>query len=246
MKKAIRRHLFLILSFAMIFTTMGTTFAQEKKIQDSAELSYVQTGGNTDIMTFSGNNTLKYGFSEKWAGSWVVGILYGETDGVNNAERYNTDLRTDYTASDTLYYYAQGGWLRDKFSGIDNRLYLGPGAGCKLLAGDRQNLSVEAGLNYAKEMYTDDTDNNFLEGRVLGKYEFVFDPKTKFTQTVEYLQNFDDGTKFRINAVSGLTTKLTDMFSLKTSYEINFQNEPTPDTLNQTDTLFSVALVVNF
>ena len=234
-----------VLSLMLIFTTTAS-FAQEKKWEDAAELSYVQTGGNTDVLTFSVKNELKYSFSQKWIGSWKLGILYGETDGVNNAERYSTDLRTDYTASDTLYYYALGGYLKDKFSGIDKRLYLGPGAGYKILTGDRHFLSTEAGLDYAQETYTDDTDNTFLEGRLLGKYEYVFNPKTKFTQSAEYLHNFDEADKFRINTVSALTTQLTDMFSLKASYEMNYQNEPSPETLEKTDTLFSVALVVNF
>ncbi len=248
MKTTRIRNFAVIIWVAMILIPNGATFAeeQEKKWEDSAELSYVQTGGNTDVMTFSGNNTLKYNFSEKWASTWKLGALYGETDGENNAERYYTDIQTDYNASDTLFYYLKAGWLKDKFAGIDSRVYLGPGAGYKFLKGDRQFLSAEAGLNYATESYTDDTDSDFLEGRVLGKYEFVFNSKTKFTQTAEYLHNFDNSEKYRINTLTGLVTQLTDMFSLKISYEIKFQNEPSPETLDQTDTLFSVALVVNF
>lgn len=246
MKTTPMRSLIVTLWVALILIPTGSTLADEKQWEDSAELSYVQTGGNTDIMTFSGNNSLKYSFSEKWVGTWKLGALYGETDGVNNAERYYTDLRMDYGASDTLYCYAIAGWLQDKFAGIDRRLYVGPGAGYKFLNSERHNLSTEAGLSYAAETYSDDTDSNFLEGRFMGKYEFVFNPKTKFTQTAEYLHNFDDSEKYRINTLTGLVTQLTDMFSLKISYEMNFQNEPTPETLDQADTLFSVALVVNF
>ena len=246
MKSTRIKNLAAIICFALILISTGGAFAEDKQWEDSAELSYVQTGGNTDIMTFSGKNTLKYGFSEKLAGTWKLGALYGETDGENNAERYYTDLRMDYKASDELYYYIMTGWLKDKFAGIDKRVYVGPGAGYVFLNSEHQNLSTEAGLSYATESYTDNTDNNFLEGRVLGKYEFIFNPKTKFTQTVEYLHNFDDSEKYRINTLTGLVTQLTDMFSLKISYEINFQNEPSPETLDQTDTTFSVALVVNF
>ena len=220
-------------------------WAQPKAWEDSAELSYVQTGGNTDVLTFSAKNKLTYNFSEKWSGMWKVGILYGETDGVKNAERYNTDLRTDYKPNERHYYYAMAGWFQDKFAGIDNRYYLGPGAGYRLLNGERNILDVEAGLNYAMEDYTDDTRNDFLEGRGFTKYEFVFNPKTRFSQSLEYLHNFDDGSKYRINTVTALTTALTEMFSLKVSYEINYNNKPTPESLKQTDTVFAAALVVN-
>jgi putative salt-induced outer membrane protein len=224
----------------------GISWANENKWEDTAELSYVQTGGNTDVLTFSGNNSLKYTFSESWTSTWDVGLLYGKTDGDKNAERYYTDLRTDYKASDRLYYYALGGWLKDPFAGIDERFYLGPGAGYKILTGKTHFLSTEASLNYATETYTDESDGDFMEGRFLGKYEYVFNPKTKFTQKGEYLHNFDDSEKYRVNTVSSLTTQLTDMFSLKVKYEVKYQNKPSPETLENTDTLFSVALVVNF
>lgn len=246
MKFVIGKCLVILVSLALIPVIAGTAAAQEKKWDDAAELSYVQTGGNTDVLTFSGNNSLKYSFSEIWTGTWDVGLLYGKTDGVKNAERYFTDLRTDYEVTDKLYYYALGGWLKDEFAGIDKRIYLGPGAGYKIWTGETHYLSAEAGLDYAQEAYTDGSDNNFLEGRLLGKYEYVFNPKTKFSQTAEYLHNFDDAGKFRINTVTSLITQLTNMFSLKVTYETNYQNEPTPETLKKTDTLFSVALVVNF
>lgn len=228
----------------LTFTNM--LWAADKTFEDSAELSYVQTGGNTDVLTFSGNNTLKYRFSSRWAGAWKIGALYGKTDGEENAERYYTDLRADCKASDRLYYYGLGGWFRDKFSGIDNRYYLGPGVGYHILTGDRQFLSTEVGLNYANEEYANHTRNEFMEGRLFGKYEYVFNPKTKFSQIAEYLHNFSDSGKFRINSTTAVTTMLSDMFSLKLSYEINYNNKPTPDSLKQTDTIFSVALVVNF
>jgi len=246
MKFRIRKHLIVLLTIAFLSATAGTAAAQEKVWEDAAELSYVQTGGNTDVLTFSGNNSLKYDFSEKLTGTWDLGLLYGKTDGEKTAERYYTNLRLDYNMSNRLYCYAMGGWMKDEFAGIDKRIYLGPGSGYKIWTGDKQYLSTEVGLDYAQETYTDGSDNSFLEGRVFGKYEYVFNPKTKFSQTAEYLHNFDDAEKFRINTVTGLITQLTDMFSLKVTYEMNYQNEPSSATLEKTDTIFSVALVVNF
>lgn len=232
----------LILSF--IFVQLS--WAEDKRIEDAAELSFVQTGGNTDVMTLSGKNNLKYRFNEEWIGQWDIGVLYGKTDGVEVAERYYTDLRLDYKFTKKLYFYGLGGWLKDKFAGIDQRYYLGPGVGYQFMDGERHFLSAEMGLSYAKEDYTDDTEDDFLEGRAFGKYEFVFNPKTKFSQTAEYLQNFDDSDKFRVNSETAVTTTLTDIISLKVSYLIIYNNRPIPEYLNETDTIFSIALVANF
>lgn len=235
-----------LLCLTVITTTHNSTRAAEKKPwSDAAELSYVQAGGNSDVTTFAAKNTLKYSFWERWTGTWRAGVLYGQTDGIKSAERYETDLRMDYSASERFYYYGLAGWLQDKFAGFDSRYYAGPGAGYRFVDGPRHFLSSELGANYAKEEYTDETESDFLEGRAFGKYEYVFNDNVKFSQQVEYLHNFQDSDKYKINATTELTTKLTDQFSVKVSYEVRYDNRPTPDTLKNTDTLLSVALVVN-
>ena len=250
MKKRLQTGLFIVFSFVLILTTAATATAQDKEPsrqwEDTAEMSYVQTGGNTEIMTFSAANTLKYNFSEQWAATWGIAALYGETEGINTAERYATDLRADYKTATPLFYYAKAGWLQDTFAGIDQRLYAGPGAGYQFLAGEKHFLSAEAGLNMVTEEYPNGDDSQFLEGRLFGSYDYAFNEKTKFSQIAEYLYNFDSSSKYRVNATTSLTTMLTDLFSLKVSYAVNFQNEPTPETLENTDTILSVALVVNF
>lgn len=253
MGKGTRTSLAALITFALILIFTPTIQAQEKagadtpkNWEDAAELSYVQTAGNTEVLTFSAKNLIKYGFSEKLDGSWEAGLLYGKTDGEKNAERYYSDLRLDYKPSENLYYYLMGGWLKDEFAGIDQRIYLGPGAGYNILTGERQTLSTEAGIDYANETYTDDTEADFMEGRFMAEYEYIFNPKTKFTQSAEYLHNFDNADKFRINTATAITTQLTDIFSLKVTYEVNYQNEPSPEVLENTDSTFSAALVVNF
>jgi putative salt-induced outer membrane protein len=242
----LKNYLAILASLAQIVFMAGVSSAQERNWEDAAELSYVQTGGNTEVLTFSGKNSIKYAFSESWTSEWDVGLLYGKTDGEKTAEQYYTDLRTDYNFSDNLYYFLLGGWEKDRFSGLDKRIYLGPGMGYNILTGETHFLSTEAGIDYATEDFTDGSDHEFMEGRVLSEYEYVFNPKTKFKQTAKYLHNFEDADKFRINTVSSLTTQLNDMFSLKVNYELKYRNQPSPRTLKKTDTLFSVALVVNF
>jgi putative salt-induced outer membrane protein YdiY len=43
-----------------------------------------------------------------------------------------------------------------------------------------------------------------------------------------------------------LITALAGNFALKTSYEVRYQNRPIPEDLDETDTILTVALVVNF
>jgi len=220
--------------------------AEESKWQDEAELSFVSTGGNTEVTSLSAKNKLTYQFTEKLKGQWDLSALYGETEDVRTAERYATQVRLDYDLTDRIYMAGIGGWQQDEFAGIEQRLYLGPAVGYKILTGPKHTLSAEGGIDYVTEEYTNDEDADFMRGRAFGSYEFLLTEKSKFSQTLELLYAFDDGDNYNINSVSALITSLSDTFSIKTSYEILYDNEPVPDTLEETDTILSVALIVNF
>jgi putative salt-induced outer membrane protein len=45
---------------------------------------------------------------------------------------------------------------------------------------------------------------------------------------------------------TALISALSDYLSLKTSYVVKYNNQPVPATLEETDTILSVTLVVNF
>jgi putative salt-induced outer membrane protein len=236
----------LFVALCICVTMVSAAHAEEKKWTDEAEFSFVSTGGNTEIVSLSGKNLLKYTFTDKLLGTWRLGALYGKTDNVKTAERYLTDLRLDYSFSDRIYFFGIGGWLQDKFTGIESRYYIGPGAGYRFLTGPKHFLDGEGGFNFVSEDYINDTEEDFLEGRLYGLYQYSFSEKNKFSQSLEFLYDFDDSDNYMINSETAFITALSDYLSLKTSYEIRHDNEPVPATLKETDTILSVTLVVNF
>lgn len=235
----------IILSLIMV-STAG--FAEEKKWKDEGELSYVETGGNTEVSTLSVKNKLTYNFSESTSGSWKLGILNGETSGVKTAESYSTELRVDHLLSERLYAALIGGWLKNKFAGIDARYYVGPAIGYKVLVGPKHFLKTEAGVDYVSEEYRTipKTDADYARGRVLGEYGYEFSKTSKFTQSLEYLHDFDNSDNYNMNSVTAVITSLNANFSLKTSYEVRFDNQPVPATLDDTDTILSVSILATF
>ena len=236
----------LFVTLCICVAVVSAAHAEEKKWTDEAELSFVSTGGNTEIVSLSGKNLLKYTVTDKLLWTWRLGALYGETNNAKIAERYFTDLRLDYSFSDAIYFFGIGGWLQDKFTGIESRYYIGPGVGYRVLTGPKHFLDAEAGFNFASEDYINDTEEDFLEGRLYGLYQYHFSKKNKFSQSLELLYDFDDRDNYRINSETAFITALSDYLSLKTSYEIEHDNEPVPATLKETDTILSVTLVVNF
>ena len=221
---------------------------KEKRFSNETSLSAVSTTGNTDSLSLAGKNDMKYKFSDRWSGSWVIGAIYNETSGVKEAERYFTDLRADFSINDRWYAYGLGSWLRDEFAGFDNRISIGPGVGYKFLIGPKHFLSGEGGLNYAYEDYTDPGENNeqFLEGRLYGIYEWAFTEKTKFSQGLEYLQSFENGSTWKLNSETAFTTAITEILALKVSYSVFYNNKPRPSTLDKTDTIFATSLVITY
>lgn len=235
-----------VMVLLVVFAMVTAVFAEEKKWADEAELSFVDTVGNTDVVSLSAKNLLKYTFSEELKGAWKLSALYGESEGVKNAERYATELRLDYLLTDQLFSALIAGWLEDEFAGIESRYYLGPAVGYKFLNGPRHFLVSEVGPNYVKEEYTDGTEKDYLEGRAFGQYQYAFTEKNRFSQSLEFLCDFEDSDNYRVNSETALISALSDYLSLKASYEIKYDNKPVPSTLEETDTILSVTLVVNF
>jgi putative salt-induced outer membrane protein len=247
-KEQMRRLVFVGVFF-LFFSAAPGVYSQdkdEKRWTDEAELSFVDTGGNTDLMSLSAKNLLTYTFDENLSGMWKLSALYGESDGVKNAERYATEIRLEYLVTEQLFSSIMAGWLKDEFSGIYSRYYLGPGVGYKFLAGPKHFLEGELGVNYVTDEYTDDTEADYMQGRAFGKYEYAFTKKNKFSQSVEFLYDFEESENYNINSETALISALSDYLSLKATYEIKYDNEPVPATLEETDTILSITLVVTF
>ncbi len=232
--------------FLVVFAMDTGGYAEEKRWDYQAELSFVDTGGNSDVTSLSVKNTLKYKFTEKLFSNWKVGALYGKSGGKKNAENYFTALRLDYSITEQFYVSAITGWQKDEFAGIDSMYYLGPSVGYKFLTGHKHLLLGEAGLRYVGEEYTNDTDKDYLSSRAFAKYEYPFTEKNKVSQSLEFLCDFKDSNNYNLNSETALISAFSNVFSLKTSYVIRFDNQPVPSTLKKTDTVLALTLIANF
>lgn len=220
--------------------------ANNKSWSDDAELSYVSTSGNSSVSTLAAKNLYTQKLAEHLSFLWKLEALKGKSDGVMTAERYFTDLRLEYDYTERAYSYVNTGWMTDKFAGVDERVNVGVGGGYKFLNGPQSFLKSEAGVSAVKESYIDNTDRRFTEGRVFGEYVYAFTKKNKFSQSIEYLHDFDNTGNYRYNSETAVTATMTDNLSLKVSYLIKYDHEPIPSTLGKRDTIFSTAIVASF
>lgn len=231
---------------SILACSMSEANTEQKNWSDEAELSYVETGGNTDTSTFALKNELQVKLAEKSSASWKLGALSNTSDGVRNAEAYYMELRGDHLFTERVYLYLKTGWEKDTFAGLDSRLYGGPGLGYKILTGPKHLLFAEAGLNYVNEKYTNNTEDDFISDRFFGKYEFVFSETNKFSQSLEYLCPLEESADYNVISETAVTSALAANYSLKASYTVKYDTLPVPNTLDNTDTVFGTALVATF
>jgi putative salt-induced outer membrane protein YdiY len=248
-----KRTVFSMVLFIAICIVATIAFADEKQEEkpgkawaDEGEVSFVNTGGNTQVTSLAAKNQLKYKFSDKLLATWKLGAVYAKDHDVKTAENYFTDLKVDYLFTEKFYSLADAGWLQNKFVGIDQRLYGGLGVGYKFLTGPAHFLVGELGLHYVSDSYTDGTNKDYPAGRAFGKYTYAFTEKNKAYQSLEFLYDFNDSNNYDVNSETAIISALNGSLSMKTAYTINYRNAPVPSTLKKTDTMLMVALVVNY
>ncbi len=138
---------------------------------------------------------MKYKFNDRLLGSWKVGAVSAETSDVKTAESYFTDLKLDYQNTLRLYSFANAGWQQNKFAGVDEHVYGGVGEGYKFLDGPAHFLIGELSIMYVADKYTDTTKKDYPGGRAFAKYTYAITEKNKFSQSLEYLNDFNDSQK---------------------------------------------------
>ncbi len=238
--------IFKIVLFIIIGVCMSSSlFAQDKNWSNSTELSFVNTSGNTEVTTFAAKDKLTYKFSPKIETILRLSALYGKSDGVKNSENYSAKLKGTYLISERFYTGIVAGWSKDIFAGIDSKIWVGPALGYKVLTGPKHTLDFEAGIEYVDEKFTDDTKNDYFNGRAFTEYAYAFSEKSNVSQSLEFNYDFENSNNYDLASVTAVTTALSDMLSLKASYNINFVNAPVPTTLKKTDTTLSVSLIIN-
>jgi putative salt-induced outer membrane protein YdiY len=93
-----------------------------------AELSFLSTSGNTDTSSLGGALELNYN-PKPWLFTLKGSVLHAATDGITTAETYTASAKASRDLTERLDVFVGGGWLRNRFSGIQNLWNFDGGAG---------------------------------------------------------------------------------------------------------------------
>lgn len=210
----------------------------------SGTIGFVQTSGNTDLVTLNVGQELSYR-AERVGLRQSFSTVYGRSEGETNASSWRAGVRGDYRFSRAVAVFVRLSYDRDRFAGISRRLEEGAGFAVTALQRPRDLLELEAGLDLVQERSTLGTGEDFVAGRGAVRYTRRFSDADQpyFQQSFELLPNLESTDDFRFNSESALVAPLSRQLALKVSYVIRLDNQPEPG-FEKTDRVLTSALQI--
>ena len=227
------------------FATTDASVFDEPEADLSAELGGTFAGGNAVYRTVNGALAAGYRWQRNKLsldGSVAIGqaIIDAEGDGIiddadratglqENARRYQADLRYDrfLTERDALYVLA--GAFVDPYAGYDLRAHEQLGYARILVASDATELRAEVGFDVAQEFYVEGIDPataNIYAAKVLLGLTHQLNESVSVAEQVEVYENVIDPADVRVINGASVSAALSDVFSLKVSHALTYDNVP--------------------
>ena len=227
--------------------------AQEPKktVSFTGDVGFVNTAGNTHLTTLNVGDKLTVNAGKALL-TQTFALVYGKSDGEQNANSQIVRGRADYPLTASLGMYAFVGYERNRFAGIDHRTDEGVGLALAAWKSEANQLDLEAGVGLVQEHLLPDPDvdltvsDNFVAGRAAAKYKHSFSKATYFQQTLEFLPNLETSSDYRLNSESALVAPLSSHFGLKAAYLIKYNHAPPSPALEKTDRMLTTGLQVSW
>jgi putative salt-induced outer membrane protein len=238
-----------IVSIVLTVLTASTVLAQDappKPVKATGDISFVKTGGNTDVLSLGVSDKVEWKASDRFTFKQNFGWDYGETDDETSANALLTGLRGEYSLTRRVLVFVGVNYDYNMFAGVKRRFEEYAGLGFVLIEKPKDILRFDAGMSYFQEwaLYTD-VSSNFLAGRFAGDYKHLFAEKAYFQQVVEFIPNFEVSDDYRLNSESSLVAPLSTSFAIKVGYIVRYRGLP-PDGVKKTDTVFRTGLQVTY
>jgi putative salt-induced outer membrane protein len=220
--------------------------AQEKTWERRAELSYVQTTGNSRSETASFKLDVN-GKGEKNRAFMRLLYLLMRDEGQQKANKFSSGIRYERVFTGRLFGFIDTGYLRDRFAGFEHRVSAGPGIGYDMMTGEKQVLkSLVSGMYvYEKYAVNDHNSDRFATLKMALNYGWNIKENVSFKTNGNYSVSLKDHEKYYINVESSLSVGINSRFSIGISYLVNYQNLVPAPHIRSTDTSFLTSLIVN-
>lgn len=215
--------------------------------KNTANLSFVVTGGNASTSTLSVDDKLKRSWEnaelsfqggalrvktadDRFAVGTVsdFAIVEDSTRALDN-ERYYFFGRYDRDITKKFFWVVGGGWDRDGNAGIDSRTMVWGGVGNTWRSDEHMRFKTDYGVTFTHRVDVipdPERDENYSEGRAASEYEHHFSDNAKFNSDFVFFVNLADSADYRFNTLNAVTTNLSSLFALRFGVQLLYQALP--------------------
>lgn len=183
------------------------------------------------------------------------------------AESYFLRGRLDRNLSAVMFLFGGAGWNRNTFAGIRGRYAFVAGAGNAWVNRDDAVFKTDYGVTYTiQDDVVDDPSkaDSFAGLRLSAELKRQLTASTKYDSNLIVDENLDDTEDLRADWVNSIAVSISQGLALKTGIQLLYDNKPSladvpllttggnptgstvPVTLDKLDSIFTVALVINF
>ncbi len=269
----------------------GSSWAQEKEAgeekklgwKDSAELALVVAGGNSETSTFGFHNLLSRIWSNAELNIEAAGLRTSTTtlthtpvgsspddfdivetrEWALTAENYVARGKYDRQVSSRLFFYGSGGWDRNEFAGMRNRVTAATGVGNIWYEREDTRWRTDYGISVTHEEPTVSEKVTYAGLRLSTDFMRKLTGSTTVSNLTIADENLDYTNDFRLDSLTAVAVSMTSHLAVKVGLKLLFDNDPAfieaelltagtptgifvPVQARKLDTLFNVALVVSF
>jgi hypothetical protein len=192
-------------------------------------------------------------------------VLQENSESALTAENYLVRGKYDRALRPRLFAFGTGGWDRNVFAGIENRYNAAGGIGNIWRDTEDFRFRTDYGVSVTHQIPTIGSDVTFAGLRLSADLLRKLTPSTTLTHLTITEENLDDTDDFRLDSLTAVAVTMTERLALQVSLKFLFDNVPSfveadllspitglpvgilvPVQADKLDTLFNVALVVNF
>jgi len=210
---------------------------EESEWTGSIKLTALYTSGNTrresagllfDASRTTGADRITVDGIWNYGADTAADALTGASVKTVTQRRAGAGLKYDYFLSDRWYALATTRALSDTLADLKVRFTAGLGVGYTLIDNGATLLLTEAGLSSYSEDYRQAglATEESLSARLAYRIEHVFSEDTKLTHRVEAFPSVEDSEDFYLQAVTELSTSLTDSMVASIAHTLDYDNTP--------------------
>jgi putative salt-induced outer membrane protein YdiY len=215
--------------------------------ENSTELSFVSTGGNSSSSTLGLKSVLIAAGGQNEF-KLELGGIRGET---HLRTLTATGTATDFTVNETTvsqltaesyfvrgrydrafasgYVFSGAGWDRNTFAGVQNRYAFVVGFGRTWFDSETSRFKTDLAPTYTIQKDVDSAsgaDEGFGGVRFSVDAMRQFSASTEFSSTLILDENLEDTADLRADWINSLTVSLSGRLAFKTSLQVLFDNQP--------------------